>query len=305
MLANALQVEPATATTSPDLQPQVEPEKGHRRQKALRKIRDALKYVGYMIRRAASECRAWAKRNPKIVLVVGVVVIGGVVILAFPEVAGPPVLAAIGFTSVRAMITGSLAMAVQAGITAAFTPSMARPLATHTKNAADTVVAAASEGLHHAAQLNPKKIADAASEGLAFAALHTKNAADAAVADIHAHAARSPRTTADTAVAAGVAGGGLVVMAVFGVLTSLVLKALGFSSTGPVAGSIAAWIQSWIGNVVGGSLFATLQSAAMGGYGVAVVAAVVEWVGAVAMAIVAAVVGWLSAWGGWGWGDES
>lgn len=31
-----------------------------------------------------------------------------------------------------------------------------------------------------------------------------------------------------------------------------------------ILGSFAAWIQSWIGNVTAGSLFATLQSIAMG-----------------------------------------
>ena len=39
---------------------------------------------------------------------------------------------------------------------------------------------------------------------------------------------------------------------------------LGFSSAGPIAGSLAALAQSWIGGAVGaGSVFATLQAAAM------------------------------------------
>ncbi|OJJ65670.1 hypothetical protein ASPBRDRAFT_49603, partial [Aspergillus brasiliensis CBS 101740] len=44
-----------------------------------------------------------------------------------------------------------------------------------------------------------------------------------------------------------------------------ILGAAGFGATGPVAASLAAIWQSSIGVVQAGSLFATLQSAAMGG----------------------------------------
>ncbi|PQE13655.1 integral component of membrane protein [Rutstroemia sp. NJR-2017a BVV2] len=47
----------------------------------------------------------------------------------------------------------------------------------------------------------------------------------------------------------------------------IILGALGFAAYGPVAGSVAAWIQGLIGNVSAGSFFAILQSAAMGGNG--------------------------------------
>ncbi|KAF5601216.1 hypothetical protein FPANT_1823 [Fusarium pseudoanthophilum] len=53
---------------------------------------------------------------------------------------------------------------------------------------------------------------------------------------------------------------------------TIILQAFGFTPSGPLLGSFAAWIQSLIGNVVAGSLFATLQSAAMGGYGVGILA---------------------------------
>ncbi len=43
------------------------------------------------------------------------------------------------------------------------------------------------------------------------------------------------------------------------------LGALGFSAIGPVAGSVAAGWQASIGSVAAGSLFASLQSVAMGG----------------------------------------
>ena len=45
----------------------------------------------------------------------------------------------------------------------------------------------------------------------------------------------------------------------------IILPAIGFSSAGPVAGSLAAIWQSSIGFVAAGSPFAFLQSAAMGG----------------------------------------
>ncbi|KAK7681790.1 hypothetical protein QCA50_015137 [Cerrena zonata] len=40
---------------------------------------------------------------------------------------------------------------------------------------------------------------------------------------------------------------------------------IGFASVGPIAGSWAAAIQAMIGNVAAGSVFAAIQSAAMGG----------------------------------------
>ncbi|KAK8229751.1 hypothetical protein HDK77DRAFT_430647 [Phyllosticta capitalensis] len=54
------------------------------------------------------------------------------------------------------------------------------------------------------------------------------------------------------------------------------LGMLGFSAAGPVAGSLAASIQSAYSPVVAGGVFATLQSAAMGGYGAATVAALTQ-----------------------------
>ncbi|KAI1798529.1 hypothetical protein F4811DRAFT_548165 [Daldinia bambusicola] len=54
------------------------------------------------------------------------------------------------------------------------------------------------------------------------------------------------------------------------------LAAAGFGASGIVGGSIAAGAQSAIGNVAAGSLFATLQSAGMAGYGAAAVNGVVQ-----------------------------
>ncbi|PVH93421.1 hypothetical protein DM02DRAFT_733140 [Periconia macrospinosa] len=58
-------------------------------------------------------------------------------------------------------------------------------------------------------------------------------------------------------------------------LTPTALSAAGFTSTGVSAGSAAAAAQAGIGNVVGGSPFAILQSAAAGGAGGAIVNAAV------------------------------
>lgn len=51
-----------------------------------------------------------------------------------------------------------------------------------------------------------------------------------------------------------------------------------------VLGSAAAGVQAGIGNVIAGSLFATLQSAGAGGAGVAIVNGVVQGVGVAAAA---------------------
>ncbi|KAG6197129.1 hypothetical protein E4U50_007983 [Claviceps purpurea] len=69
---------------------------------------------------------------------------------------------------------------------------------------------------------------------------------------------------------------GVLVAAVPALAVAPVLGSLGFGALGPVAGSAAAGIQSGIGNVAAGSLFATLQSAGMGGAGIAVVNAAVS-----------------------------
>ncbi|KAF2995995.1 hypothetical protein E8E13_000584 [Curvularia kusanoi] len=50
------------------------------------------------------------------------------------------------------------------------------------------------------------------------------------------------------------------------------LSALGFGATGPVAGSTAASVMSYFSFVPAGGIFATAQSAAMGGYGASLAA---------------------------------
>ncbi|VUC20916.1 unnamed protein product [Clonostachys rosea] len=77
--------------------------------------------------------------------------------------------------------------------------------------------------------------------------------------------------------AAGVTAGAAVAPLVMPV----VLGAAGFSSIGPVAGSVAAGLQSagWAGGA--GTVFSTVQSAAMGGYGVSAVTSAFMGAGAV------------------------
>ncbi|KLU82959.1 hypothetical protein MAPG_02026 [Magnaporthiopsis poae ATCC 64411] len=59
-------------------------------------------------------------------------------------------------------------------------------------------------------------------------------------------------------------------------IARIILFPLGFGAAGIAAGSVAAWIQSLLGNVVRRSIFAYLQSAAMGGYGISYVAYLVR-----------------------------
>ncbi|KAI9694368.1 MAG: hypothetical protein M1820_008968 [Bogoriella megaspora] len=54
-------------------------------------------------------------------------------------------------------------------------------------------------------------------------------------------------------------------------LTGPILSLLGFGPGGVIGGSIAAWIQSITHPIVRGGIFATLRSAAMGGFGTAIV----------------------------------
>ncbi|WWC73178.1 uncharacterized protein I206_107144 [Kwoniella pini CBS 10737] len=65
--------------------------------------------------------------------------------------------------------------------------------------------------------------------------------------------------------------GTTVVVACPTLVVGPVLSAVGMTSNGVSAGSIAAGIQSTIGNVQTGSLYATLQSAAAGGGGLGIV----------------------------------
>lgn len=59
-------------------------------------------------------------------------------------------------------------------------------------------------------------------------------------------------------------------------LTAPLLATMGFGASGPVAGTVAAWLQSILGNVGTHSMFAYLQSAAMGGYGVTAVSGITQ-----------------------------
>ncbi|QBZ55905.1 hypothetical protein PoMZ_00811 [Pyricularia oryzae] len=90
----------------------------------------------------------------------------------------------------------------------------------------------------------------------------------------------------NAAIAIGVAGATMLFAPALIALPALSL--IGFGASGPIAGSIAAAVQSGIGSVVAPSLFATLQSAAMGGYGVAAVFGTVQAAGGVITAASAA-----------------
>ncbi|KAH8737978.1 hypothetical protein BGZ61DRAFT_526017 [Ilyonectria robusta] len=71
-------------------------------------------------------------------------------------------------------------------------------------------------------------------------------------------------------------GAGAAVLVSPAIVASPALGLLGFGANGIVGGSLAAGAQSGIGSVVAPSIFATLQSAGAGGYGVAAVHGVVQ-----------------------------
>ncbi|KAI5862469.1 hypothetical protein GGS23DRAFT_102398 [Durotheca rogersii] len=71
------------------------------------------------------------------------------------------------------------------------------------------------------------------------------------------------------------AGAGLVTL-VPAIISGPALGILGFGAQGVIKGSVAAGMQSGIGNVIAPSIFAMLQSAGTGGYGVATVNTVVS-----------------------------
>ncbi|KAI1170830.1 hypothetical protein F4777DRAFT_567732 [Nemania sp. FL0916] len=84
-----------------------------------------------------------------------------------------------------------------------------------------------------------------------------------------------------TAVAVGVGGLGGVMVAAPMMAAAPVLGAFGFGANGIAVGSVAAGVQSGIGSVVAPGAFATIQSAAAGGYGVAAVSTAVQGMGGV------------------------
>ncbi|KAJ8108229.1 hypothetical protein OPT61_g8318 [Boeremia exigua] len=66
------------------------------------------------------------------------------------------------------------------------------------------------------------------------------------------------------------------------------LSAMGFGATGPVAGSTTASVMSYFSIVPAGGLYATAQSAAMGGYGASLAAGAAQ-----AGAVLSSMTAWL------------
>jgi len=73
----------------------------------------------------------------------------------------------------------------------------------------------------------------------------------------------------------------LVIVGIIFAAIFLAPIAIGFGSTGVRGGSIASGLQSGVGNVVAGSLFAIVQSFAMGGIftKIAIIAVIVTVIG--------------------------
>ncbi|KAF2873207.1 hypothetical protein BDV95DRAFT_605763 [Massariosphaeria phaeospora] len=162
-----------------------------------------------------------------------------------------------------------------------------------------TVLGTSSEISKHAAQDAWKAVGNLGQEAGKRAGLVVQDLKNTdwtgLPADAKGWIERHPGQTAG--IAAGFLAPPLAVMAV-----PAVLGAAGFTAGGVAAGSAAAGIQAGIGNVVAGSVFATLQSAAMGGAGAAVVNGVVGG-SAAAIAVAANVPGLVQA-GGEDAGDE-
>ncbi|KAM4060323.1 interferon-induced 6-16 family protein [Hirsutella rhossiliensis] len=103
----------------------------------------------------------------------------------------------------------------------------------------------------------------------------------------------------------GVIAAAALMVAAPALVATPLLGAAGFGAAGVTAGSAAAAVQSVMGSVVAPSLFSTLQSAAMGGYGVVVVHGAVQGLGALAAIIAGYMAGRKGDDGKDGEGDES
>ncbi|KAJ4198174.1 hypothetical protein NW755_000862 [Fusarium falciforme] len=89
-------------------------------------------------------------------------------------------------------------------------------------------------------------------------------------------AGKAAQHAKDNPKAAVAVGAGFLVCAVPALVAAPALGLAGFGANGIVGGSLAAGAQSGIGSVVAPSLFATLQSAGAGGYGLSAVYGAVQ-----------------------------
>ncbi|EEU46606.1 uncharacterized protein NECHADRAFT_79370 [Fusarium vanettenii 77-13-4] len=94
-------------------------------------------------------------------------------------------------------------------------------------------------------------------------------------------AGKAAQHAKDNPKAAVAVGAGVLVCAVPALVAAPALGLTGFGANGIVGGSLAAGAQSGIGSVVAPSLFATLQSAGAGGYGLSAVYGAVQGAAAV------------------------
>jgi predicted methyltransferase len=76
-----------------------------------------------------------------------------------------------------------------------------------------------------------------------------------------------------------------VIFAAPGIVTVPAFAVLGFTPLGPAAGQAASGFMAYFGTVAPGGVYATMQSAAMGGYGASLVAGATQF-GAVASSAV-------------------
>ncbi|KAK1827349.1 hypothetical protein QBC39DRAFT_362152 [Podospora conica] len=115
----------------------------------------------------------------------------------------------------------------------------------------------------------------------------------------HKEEESQPGVHPDVILGATLAGLGLTAVIAPAIIVGPALAAVGFGPLGPIVGALAPAIQAATAPVAAGGLFATLQSAAMGGYGLGAVTGAVQLVGGAVTAVGAKVAG-----GGAGNGKE-
>lgn len=128
---------------------------------------------------------------------------------------------------------------------------------------------------------------------LAIAAKKSRELATETLPQVTVQGAKWVAANPGTTVAYGAAGVGLVLVVAPASVAAPGLAAVGFGADGIIAASSAAAAQSSMGSIVAPSLFATLQSAGAGGYGVATVYPAVQVVGGAITSVAGASVAWV------------
>ncbi|EHK25589.1 uncharacterized protein TRIVIDRAFT_229678 [Trichoderma virens Gv29-8] len=110
-------------------------------------------------------------------------------------------------------------------------------------------------------------------------------------------AQQAAKVVKQNSVPIAVAGAGIFIAAVPGIITGPIMGIaglMGFTSGGIAAASIASGAQASIGSVAAGSGFAVMQSAAAGGYGLGILTGIVQAVGGITAASYYGINSWVN-----------